>query len=60
MSYLNCENANILEHVRGFLNVCFFVLKKNSESLNWEVKLNSQQHKMQHELARVSLIIRNL
>jgi hypothetical protein len=62
MSYLNCENANIPEHVRGFLSVflCVKKKKKNSGSLNWKVKLNSQQHKMQHELARVSLIIRNL
>jgi hypothetical protein len=63
MSYLNCENANIPEHVRGFLSVFLCVKKKkkkNSGSLNWKVKLNSQQHKMQHELARVSLIIRNL
>jgi hypothetical protein len=37
MSYLNCENANIPEHVRGFLNVFLCVKKKQ-----WITELESK------------------
>jgi hypothetical protein len=41
MSYLNCENANIPEHVRGFLNV-FLCVKKKKKKNQWITELESK------------------